>query len=202
MKKIEEADLRDLIKALTDRNSRIREEARKIIENSEFNWDYLADKHVINTLINTLSDSDGLIRQCCRNSLVKIGTRAVPSLIEALSDKKKTKRWEAIKALSLIHDPSALNALVKAMNDKVFDVRWVAAEGLIALGKQSVVPVLRLLMTQPDSVSVREGVHHVLYALYVENQDEIIKPVLEALEHSEAELQVPWAAEKALKALN
>jgi HEAT repeat protein len=87
------------------------------------------------------------------------------------------------------------------MDDRVFDVRWLAAEGLIAIGSQVIEPLLYLLKNHADSVRLREGVHHVMYALNEKDPNEILQPVIYALEDSEAVLEVPWAVEKALKLL-
>jgi HEAT repeat protein len=191
-----------LIEGLKSSNSKTRWEAGKIIEDSELDWSKHTDRETINSLINILTSNDGFARLSSRNSLIKIGSKAVPGLIEALISKQVLTRWEAAKALSLIGDQTALQALVNAMDDKEFDVRWVAAEGLITLGNPAIQPLLHLIMTHPDSVRLREGVHHVLYALYARDLNEVIKPVIDALEDTEAPLQVPWAAEKALKSLN
>jgi HEAT repeat protein len=196
-----ESAVETLIESLTSSNSNIRWEAGKILENSEFDWSKHANDATLRSLVNLLTSNDGFVRTCSRNSLIKIGSEAVPVLVEALVSKEVLKRWEAIKALSRIGDPLALNSLVVAMDDKVFDVRWVAAEGLIAIGNQSVEPLLDLIIKQPDSIRLREGVHHVLYALNKEQPNEILKPVIDALESPEASLQIPWAAEKALKSL-
>jgi HEAT repeat protein len=196
-----ESIVEPLIESLTSPNSNIRWEAGKILENSEFDWSKHANEVTLRSLVNLLTSNDGFVRTCSRNSLIKIGSEAVPMLVEALISKEVLKRWEAIKALSRIGDPAALNSLVLAMDDKVFDVRWVAAEGLIAIGNLSIAPLLDLIIKQPDSIRLRDGVHHVLYALNKERPNEIIKPVIDALESAEAPLQVPWAAEKALKSL-
>jgi HEAT repeat protein len=196
-----ESAVETLIESLDSPNSNIRWEAGKILENSEFNWSNHADTKTLSSLVNLLTSNDGFVRTCARNSLIKIGSAAVAALVEALASKEVLKRWESIKALSRIGDPEALNSLVVAMDDKVFDVRWVAAEGLITIGNQSVEPLLDLIIKQPDSIRLREGVHHVLYALNKEQPNELLKPVIDALESSEAPLQVPWAAEKALKSL-
>jgi HEAT repeat protein len=190
-----------LIEALSSSNSYVRQEAGQILDGSEFDWSKHTDKKTLNTLIKYLISNDGFVRLSARNSLVKIGLAAVSELVSALASKRTIQRWEAAKALSQIGDPAALPALVTALNDKEFDVRWVAAEGLIAIGTQSIKPLLQLIIDHSDSIRLREGVHHVLYALNNEKSHEILKPVLDALEGPEAPLQVPFAAEKALKAL-
>lgn len=190
-----------LIEALSSSNSYVRREAGKILDESEFDWSKYTDKKTLDILINNLISSDGFVRLSARNSLVKIGHAAVSELVTALGSKHTIQRWEAAKALSQIGDPEALPSLVTALNDKEFDVRWVAAEGLIAIGTQSIEPLLQLIVDHSDSIRLREGVHHVLYALNNEKSHEILKPVLDALEGQEAPLQVPFAAEKALKTL-
>ena len=196
-----ESAVRDLITALSSSNAIIRWEVGKVIENSEFDWSVIADQEILSLLSKNLINDDGFVRLNARNSLIKIGSKAVPTLIEALSSKQVLKRWEAAKALSQIGDPAATSALVNAMDDRVFDVRWLAAEGLIAIGSQAIEPLLHLLKNHPDSVRLREGVHHVMYALNEKDPNEILQPVINALEDSEAVLEVPWAVEKALKLL-
>jgi HEAT repeat protein len=196
-----ESAMRALITALSSSNAIIRWEVGKVIENSEIDWSVIADQEILSLLSKNLINNDGFVRLNARNSLIKIGSKAVPTLIEALSSKQVLKRWEAAKALSQIADPAATNALVNAMDDRVFDVRWLAAEGLIAIGSQVIEPLLYLLKNHPDSVRLREGIHHVIYAFNKKDPNEILQPVINALEDSEAVLEVPWAVEKALKLL-
>jgi HEAT repeat protein len=155
----------------------------------------------VRSLVANLSSKDGQVRVRARKSLVAIGGPALKPLVEMLSSKRQRVRWEAAKALGQIGDPAAVQALVKALEDKMFDVRWLAAEGLISIGREALVPLLRALMEHPDSLWLREGVHHVLHDVDKEDFDEILQPVLAALEGFEPSVEVPYAAEKALKAL-
>jgi hypothetical protein len=95
----------------------------------------------------------------------------------------------------------AVQALVKALEDKMFDVRWLAAEGLISIGREALVPLLRELIEHPDSFWLREGVHHVLHDIY-QGDHKTLRPVLVALESFEPSVEAPLAAEVALKALS
>ena len=70
------------------------------------------------------------------------GKPAVPSLIQLLSHRKTHVRWEAAKALCGIADPIAATALVNALDDTDDDVRWLAAEGVTALGRDGLQPLL------------------------------------------------------------
>ena len=156
----------------------------------------------IPALIATLNSDDGLTRQNTRLALVRIGTAAVPDLIEQLADPHERLRWEAVKTLSQINDPTAATALVTALEDDNAGIRWLASGGLLGLGQRGLIPLLEALKERPDSVRLREGAHHVLHilarkGLYLQ----IVIPVLAALEDIEPAIELPLAAYKALKLL-
>ena len=149
-------------------------------------------------LVSQLTHDHGPQRERARLALVKAGKPAVPLLIEALTSKSKRLRWEACKALGSIKDPDASAALVAALEDDSMEVRWLAAEGLIALGRPGLAPLLDALEHRSDSIFLRQGAHHVLHALEKEN---LLRGatlnVLEAIRSIEAEASVPLAARKA-----
>ncbi|MGA9408383.1 MAG: HEAT repeat domain-containing protein [Bacteroidota bacterium] len=154
----------------------------------------------VEMLIANLQSKDGMERLRARKKLVKIGRPAVPSLMELLSDRKQHVRWEGCKALGEMMDPTSAPGLVKALTDESVEVRWLAAEGLIALEKKALVPLLKILETDFESPYVREGAHHVLHALEREHllsKDSIA--VLEALRYLEPKVSVALAASKALQ---
>ena len=122
-------------------------------------------------------------------------------MIEALADHNKWVRWEAAKALGQIGDPSVAHALVGALEDEIFDVRWLAAEGLIAMGREALVPLLGALVEGSDSEELREGAHHVLHDLASGDLREVIQPVLAALDNIDASMEVPIVAESVLNKL-
>ena len=155
----------------------------------------------VEALINDLGSKDGLVRMGARQALVTIGKIASGALVDALKSKDEGKRWEAAKALGQIGDPAAVGALIRALEDEIFDVRWLAAEGLIAIGKPALVPLLHMLIEHSDSVRLHEGAYHVLHALHEKNLKVMLQPLLNALGGNEASLEVPFAAETALKSL-
>ncbi len=155
----------------------------------------------ISSLIADLGSKYGSVRVKARRSLVAIGGQTVDHLVKALANKKQWVRWEAAKTLGQIGDPRATDALIEALEDKMFDVRWLAAEGLIAIGHKALVPLLQALTQDSDSVWLREGAHHVLHDMDRGHLDEMLRPVLAALENIEPSLEVPLVAEVALNAL-
>jgi len=190
-----------LVKALSNPRERVRWEAGKILDEINVAWSNHADARTINALIADLGSKDGLVRVRARLALVTIGRKAVVALREALTSKEEWKRWEAAKALGQISDPSAIGALVRSLEDEMFDVRWLAAEGLIAIGPRALVPLLRQLTKQPDSLWLREGAHRILHSIDRKDLRAMMQPVLRALEDVEAPLEVPFAAEATLKSL-
>lgn len=156
----------------------------------------------IASLIRKLRDPDRLKSRMSRLHLVRMGFPAVQALIPTLSDPDVRLRWEAVKALGEIGDPTAAPALVRSLEDENQDVRWTAADSLIMLGRGAIVPLLQALVDRFYSVRLRQEAHHILHVLkqrglLTENEIE----VLAALESAAPEVQTPWAAEKVLESL-
>ncbi len=129
-----------------------------------------------------LRSRDGSVRQKARETLTSMGKQAVRQLIPLLKDPKDDVRWEATKALADIGDARAASALVTALEDENSGVRWLAAVGLIAMGRDALVPVLAALMERSDSVWLRDGAHHVLHELANADLEDLLTPVVAALD--------------------
>ena len=156
----------------------------------------------IPTLVRELASRDPAVREKAREALVATGTPAVPSLIQLLSHRKTHVRWEAAKALCGIADPIAATALVNALDDTDDDVRWLAAEGVTALGRDGLQPLLTAMLERAQSCSFCEGAHHVCHALATRRRlAPILRPVLAALGQAEPEVGAPLAAYIALSKL-
>ena len=172
----------------------------------------------INLLIADLVNEDWTVRLRARRSLVAIGREAIVPLIEALASRNRWLRWEGAMALRDIGDPMAAPALVIALEDHEFDVRWLAADGLVVMGREALMPLLRALIERPHDVWLMEGAHHVLghtvgrdirsehhAADHPAQEDlelaEMLIPVVDALEGLGPSLEVPLAARAALNRL-
>jgi HEAT repeat protein len=155
----------------------------------------------IKHLISNLADKDSITRIKARAILVSYGRQSVKPLLEALSSKNKWVRWEAAKALSQIHDPSSINGLIRALRDEMFDVRWLTAEALISIGRKSLIPLLQAIIKNPDSIWIMEGAHHVLHDMEKGDLEQILRPVLKALENTDEAIEVPLIAESVLNVL-
>jgi len=157
----------------------------------------------MDAMIAALADDHGLARRDAREALIKIGQPAVAPLIRALEDPKWQIRWGTAKALGQIGDPTAANALVKTLGDERPGVRWLAAEGLIALRPTGLHTLLEALIHHSDSIWLREGAHHIIHDIVEKEPDlsHVLAPVAAALDDVEPVVEVPPAAQTALRQL-
>ena len=160
-----------------------------------------AEPSAIPNLIARLGSADPRARRRAGNGLIAAGPLAVSALTEALEDRNPAVRSEAARALGRIRDAAVAAALVRRLEDESREVRWTAAEGLVALGKDGLIAVLRAMMQERESVRRREAAHHVLRDLAEGDLGDIVRPVLAAIEGIEPSLTVPLAAHAALHQL-
>lgn len=154
----------------------------------------------IKELISEFRSNDGAQRQRARQRLVEIGRSVIPYLSEYLSDKNDWVRWEFAKTLEELNDPAAAPALVRLLTDEIPGVRWLASEGLINLKEKAIIPLLKGLQVNFQSVFFREGAHHILRELEREGLlSGDLKKTLQALEGIAPSASVPFAAAEALQ---
>lgn len=147
------------------------------------------------TLVDWLAAPDWQLRRQAREEL--IDRDAVDALTGATRRRHGDIRWSAAKALRELRDERSVPALIDLLEDQNPSVRWTAAEALHAIGKPSVAPILRRLLTNPGSVWLHEGAHHVLQPLV----EPSFSPVVDALEGPYPSITVPPKANEALKKL-
>jgi HEAT repeat protein len=156
----------------------------------------------VEELVAELASKDAKVRLDARASLVRLGSAATPSLLDALDAPQQHTRWEAAKALAEIRDSAAAERLVAALGDRDSDVRWVAGEALIALHTAAAKPLLSALKESDPLEGLYRGAHHVLRDLARHSDlTDILAPVIQALDEPEPEMSVPVAAQKALRGL-
>jgi HEAT repeat protein len=156
----------------------------------------------ISSLIADLDNADGIQRQKSRNTLISMGSEVVPALIDVVVNGKGHPRWEAIEALGFIGDPAAASILVDALMDDDVGIRWAASGALVRLGRPSLEPLLVALTKDFDSVWLRQGAHHILHTFKDQGMlfPEEIK-VYDATQGVEPLVEIPWAADAALRNL-
>lgn len=99
-----------------------------------------ADPQTIPALITALSDLNpgfkehSLTATLAADTLIVIGSSAVPALLDVMQHGEAQARREAARALALIGDPRAAPALCQALDDDSATVAYWANEGLERMG--------------------------------------------------------------------
>jgi HEAT repeat protein len=154
------------------------------------------------SLINQLSSTNGINRMQAREALTCIGNPALLELLKTLSTADLQLRWEIIKVLEGISDPTTIPILVEQLKYEHAGVRWAAANALIGMGRDSIPSLLEALIHDFDSIWLRQSAHHILHVLKDDGKlYDAEEKVFDALEGVEPSASVPWAAQRALESL-
>ena len=100
------------------------------------------DESAVEPLVRALSDGDSMVASLSANALVKIGSPAVPSLIEAVkrrpelgeTNPSQSQRIHALRALAEIRDHRAIPVMMQVMQEDSALLQHWAQEGLERLG--------------------------------------------------------------------
>ena len=92
------------------------------------------DENAMQALVRALSDEDSMVSSLTVNALVKIGSPAVPALIDAVKDGSQSARIHALRALAEIRDHRAIPLMMKVMEEDSALLQHWAKEGLDRLG--------------------------------------------------------------------
>ncbi len=158
--------------------------------------------HAIQALMTALDSPFSADRDRARRTLVQMGAVSVPALIQATTSPSVHKRWQAARALGESGDLRGIAALVRAFEDEDAGVRWRAMESLADFDRRSLPVLLEELEKHAGSVLFRRGANYVFHTLAKRGllkAEE--KKVVQALGDVAPDVEVPWAAEAALKAL-
>jgi HEAT repeat protein len=92
------------------------------------------DEAAIQPLIRALSDEDSMVANLAVNALVKLGSAAVPSLIDVVKNAAQSARIHALRALAEIRDHRAIPVMMQVMGEDSALLQHWAKEGLERLG--------------------------------------------------------------------
>ena len=92
------------------------------------------DESAVESLVQALQDADSMVSSLAGNALVKIGSAAVPSLIEAVKSGVQSQRIHALRALAEIKDHRAIPVMMQVMQEDSALLQHWAQEGLERLG--------------------------------------------------------------------
>ncbi|MFC2086210.1 HEAT repeat domain-containing protein [Bacteroidota bacterium] len=163
---------------------------KKIIYH-DVDFEIFPDKY--KRILERLASSDSSLRIETRNELVDIGTDIIAYLSEILFFNDHHLRWEAAKTINQMAETEGIEIQIKTLEDDQSDIRWIAAEGLVKMGKKSIVPILKKLQeVGTDSIYLIKGAYHVLHKIYIEKElKEKLKPLVKALNSKKHYHQIP-----------
>ena len=149
----------------------------------------------VEPLIAVIKDWKGQpaeLRVVCVDILGEIeDRRAVPVIIDVLTEKKMTMRYNAARALGRIGDNRATPALIKLLNDKEWEVRFYTVEALGKIGDNRAAKPLANIMLSDSHTKVRLEAIKALDKVDGRSQS---KAVVRALSDSDPEVR-GYAAE-------
>jgi HEAT repeat protein len=135
-----------------------------------------------------------------RNTLAKMGKTILPQLHMLLLTGNVDLRKEVAKVVELIASNQSIPVLITLLDDVDFDIRWIAAEGLIKIGRKSIVPLLESIRDGNSSYFTDKRAHHVLEHLLTESEKNELETLLLSLDdYLEAREIAPAEAAKALE---
>jgi HEAT repeat protein len=137
-----------------------------------------------------------------RSTLVSMGKTIIPKMHKLLESENGLLRMEAAKIVELIADRRSIPLLINLLDDKEFEIRWIAAEGLIKIGRRSILQLLKSVRDGASSYFHNKGAHHVLNGLLNESEKEKLRPLLLSLDDvNELGETAPVEASKAIKTI-
>ena len=163
----------------------------------------VGDADAVPVLLKALRGADEQLSSQIFASLVRLGSLAVPALLQRSKSSSPHIRWNCIRALGEIHDRRALPVLVDALQDDDHSVAWMAAKGLAQFGNDSLKPVLGLLMRASMTPWLAETSSYVFnsYARRNAEAKEILEPLMKRMRESGFRVGTAVAAQKTLQQL-
>jgi HEAT repeat protein len=124
-------------------------------------------------------------RVAARKSLVALGKDILPYLYKLLTSKDFLLRREAGKIIELIPDKRSIPILLNLLSeDEDSGIRWIASEGLVKIGRDCIIPLLKALVKCNSTYYIEKGAHHVFNALFTPDEKEELKQLILSLHNN------------------
>jgi HEAT repeat protein len=134
-------------------------------------------------LVDYLAESDEIIPHCFSTS------------VEA-----EQYRLELSKIVQTIADTRSIHALVELLTDQEPEIRWIAAEGLVKIGRKSIIPVLRSIKNGNHAHVRGVCIYYVLQKLLTGHEKKELRILMTLLSDSHELSEIaPGQASIALK---
>lgn len=118
-----------------------------------------------------------------RRFLVDKGKKILPQINQLLNTKNPHIRKEASKIIELIGAQESIPILIHLLDDDEGSIRWIAAEGLVHIGRETIVPLLNEIIEHGDNLYLKLGARHVFLRLFSDDEREYFRPLLLSLKN-------------------
>lgn len=149
-------------------------------------------------LIKALAVDNEVLHRAARHALIAQGPLAEPAYLLALNHPDSHIRWHAARGLGMLGNARAVELLAQGLYDDNLSVRWATAGALARLDAAAVPAILKVLITHKISESLRRASYHALHAMSSPHTQERLRPLLETLRSSGANLRAPGVAQRLL----
>jgi len=116
-----------------------------------------------------------------RRYLSDMGKKILPQIYKLLRSKNMHLRMEASKIIRQIGDKESIPILIDLLDDDEGSVRWIAAEGLVHIGRDSILPLLNKIVEKGNDKNFMAGARYALLRLFSEEEKEQFQPLLQSL---------------------
>jgi hypothetical protein len=140
-------------------------------------------ENIVRSLMEIMSTESYMAKMAARKTLVNMGNSIIPKIHKLLYTNNLPLRMEVSKIVELIGSRKSIPELIRLLEDPEFDIRWIAAEGLIKIGRRSIVPLLKTIHEGQNSLHIGEGAHHVLQSLLTEKEKIALTTLMQSLDN-------------------
>jgi hypothetical protein len=165
----------------------------------DINLDDFPDK-LVKLIIGLLDDKNYHKKHNARIALVRMGKDIIPHMHKLLASGNSALRMEVAKVIELITDRRSIPLLIDLLEDKESGIRWIAAEGLVKIGRRTILPLLKSVRDSKSQNFLYQGAHHVLNGLLSKKEkNKFLSLMLSLKNYHELGGTAPAEASKALK---
>ena len=136
---------------------------------------------VVKQLKDLINTSDYIHHIQAQKELAEKGRKILPVMHKLLQSKHILIRKEAIKIVEIISYKTSIPHVIDMLGDRESDIRWMGAVTLIRIGRESIKPLLKTMVSKGTSYFVRHGAHHVLSALIEKDDPPALKNFVRVL---------------------
>ncbi|MFX0207887.1 MAG: HEAT repeat domain-containing protein, partial [Candidatus Hodarchaeota archaeon] len=139
----------------------------------------LPDESSIESLVNSLYDKHPEVRRLSLDTLIKIGSPSIPSILEHVSAKDTYVREAVFTFLALYGDSSSVSYLLMGLKDKDANVRTAAVIAVKKLDESRLIPFLVALENIEKDITVQNAIQD---AISTFSQNSLYKTTIQMIE--------------------